>query len=209
MIRPSLLRGLYAITDRQLATNGQLADQVALALAGGARMIQYRDKGTDRERRHREASTLLQLCRRAQIPLIINDDLDLACRIGADGIHLGRDDPDPVAARARLGADAIIGVSCYNQLQLARQAQDAGADYVAFGRFFPSRSKPDAVSADTRLLQEARRQLSIPMVAIGGITPENGGPLVAAGADMLAVIQGIFAQPDIRAACQRFLPLFD
>jgi len=209
MIYLNQLRGLYAITDRQLATGLPLADQVALALAGGARVIQYRDKETEPERRQQEASRLLQLCRQAQRPLIINDDLELAHQIGADGIHLGRDDPNPATARARLGADAIIGVSCYNRLPLALQAQDAGADYVAFGRFFPSRSKPDAVPADPVLLREARRQLSIPIVAIGGITPENGGPLVAAGADMLAVIQGIFGQPDIRAACQRFLPLFD
>lgn len=209
MILPDLLHGLYAITDRRLATGLQLADQVARALAGGARVIQYRDKGADQERRRREATALLRLCRQAGVPLIINDDLELAYQIGADGIHLGRDDPDPAAARARLGADALIGISCYNRLPLARQAQDAGADYIAFGRFFPSSSKPDAVPADPALLQEARRQLSIPIVAIGGITPENGGPLVAAGADMLAVIQGIFGQPDIQTACQRFLPLFD
>ena len=203
------LQGLYAITDRRLAATGSLTDQVALALAGGVRMVQYRDKGSDPERRRREASALLQLCRRAGVPLIINDDLDLAWEIGADGVHLGRDDPDPAIARERLGAGAIIGISCYNRLPAARQAQAGGADYVAFGRFFPSHSKPQAVPADAGLLRAARRELSIPIVAIGGITPENGGPLVAAGAHMLAVIHGIFGQPDIRAACQRFLPLFD
>lgn len=202
------LYGLYAITDPRLAA-GDLAGQVAQALEGGARVIQYRDKASDHERRLQEAGTLLRLCRQAGVPLIINDDLPLALRIGADGVHLGRDDPALETARALLGPDAIIGVSCYDRLALARRAQEDGADYVAFGRFFPSQSKPEAVQADIGLLRQARRELTLPVVAIGGITPENGGPLVAAGARMLAVIQGIFGQPDVAAACRRFQPLFE
>ncbi len=202
-----ILRGLYAITDAGLA-GGDPAGQVALALAGGARAVQYRDKGGDGARREREARALLALCRDAGVPLIVNDDLDLAVRIGADGVHLGRDDPALERARALLGPDALIGVSCYDRLELAREATAAGADYVAFGRFFPSRSKPEAVPANLDLLRRARRELVLPIVAIGGITPENGGPLVAAGADMLAVIHGVFGQPDVTAACRRFQPLF-
>ncbi|HEB95880.1 MAG TPA: thiamine phosphate synthase [Sedimenticola thiotaurini] len=201
------LRGLYAITDPGLAA-GDLAGRVESALLGGARAIQYRDKGDDGERRRHEARTLQALCRRFRVPLIVNDDLELARLIGADGVHLGRDDPDPARARALLGPDAVIGVSCYDRLELARAAAAAGADYVAFGRFFPSRSKPEAVPATADLLHRARDELSLPLVAIGGITPENGGPLVAAGASMLAVIHGVFGQPDVRAACQRFQPLF-
>jgi thiamine-phosphate pyrophosphorylase len=203
------LKGLYAITDRALADEGGVLHQAEQALAGGARLIQYRDKGEDQARRLQEARSLLQLCRRYSVPLIINDDLELAAAVGADGIHLGKDDPEISPARERLGPEAVIGVSCYNRLDLATSAQARGADYVAFGRFFSSNTKPLAVQADVRLLREARPLLQIPVVAIGGITPENGGPLVAAGADMLAVIHGLFGQSDIRAACERFTTLFE
>jgi thiamine-phosphate pyrophosphorylase len=203
------LAGLYAITDRQLAGDGGLLHQAEQALEGGARLIQYRDKGGSRERRLQEARSLLQLCRAHSVPLIVNDDLDLAAAVTADGVHLGRDDPAISLARERLGPAAIIGVSCYNRLGLALEAQERGADYVAFGRFFSSNTKPLAVQADVQLLQKARPLLRIPIVAIGGITPENGGPLLAAGADMLAVIHGLFGQPDIRAACDSFNTLFE
>jgi thiamine-phosphate pyrophosphorylase len=203
------LKGLYAITDSRLAVDEDVPRQVEQALAGGARLIQYRDKGEDRERRLQEARSLLQLCRAYSAPLIINDDLELAAAVGADGVHLGKDDPAIFLARERLGPEAVIGVSCYNDLGLALEAQAQGADYVAFGRFFSSNTKPLAVQADVQLLRRARPLLQIPIVAIGGITPENGGPLVAAGADMLAVIHGLFGQPDIRAACQRFITLFE
>jgi thiamine-phosphate pyrophosphorylase len=203
------LKGLYAITDRQLAGDQGVFDQAEQALAGGARLIQYRDKGGDRERRLQEARSLLRLCRTYSAALIINDDLELAAELGADGVHLGKEDPAISLARERLGPEAIIGISCYNRLDLAAEAQEQGADYVAFGRFFSSNTKPLAVQADLLLLRRARSLLRIPIVAIGGITPENGGPLVAAGADMLAVIHGLFGQPDIRAACQRFNKLFE
>ncbi len=202
-------KGLYAITDRELASGEGIIRQVEQALAGGVRAVQYRDKGTDRERRRQEARALLELCRSRCVPLIINDDPELAAAIGADGVHLGKGDAGILQAREILGPQALIGVSCYNHLDLALAAEAQGADYVAFGRFFSSSTKPDAVQADLALLREARPLLHIPIVAIGGITPENGGPLVAAGADMLAVIHGLFGQPDIRAACERFNTLFE
>jgi len=185
-----------------------LIEQVEQAIAGGARLIQYRNKGGAPAERLRTARSLLAVCRAAAVPLIVNDDLDLAARIGADGIHLGRDDPDPREARSRLGPEAIIGVSCYDRLQRALQAQAIGADYVAFGRFFPSATKPLAVQATPELLRQARRYLAIPLVAIGGITPENGALTIAAGADMLAAVDAVFGQSDIRAAAAAFDALF-
>ena len=142
------------------------------------------------------------------MPFLINDDIHLAATIEAAGVHLGRDDADTVTARAALGPHAIIGVSCYNELARAQAAQDAGADYVAFGRFFPSRTKPQALEAAPELLRAARGALKIPVVAIGGITPENGGVLIEAGADALAVIEGVFGLADVRAAAARYAALF-
>ena len=199
------LTGLYAITN---SSQGQFAHKVALAIEGGARIIQYRDKSTDQSRRTANALELLELCRRHHAIFIINDDVDLAVAIGADGVHLGQDDQEIQSARSRLGDSAIIGISCYNQLELAISAQNAGADYVAFGRFFPSNTKPQAIQAEIELLSEAKRTLRLPIVAIGGITPENGAPLIDAGADMLAVIQGLFGQQDIRTAAEQFHKLF-
>lgn len=201
-------RGLYAITDASLAGDA-LAEQVEAAIAGGAQVIQYRDKGDDARRREAEARALLAVCKRHGVPLLINDDLTLAARIGAQGVHIGRDDGTLADARARLGTDAIIGVSCYNRLELAQEAAAEGADYVAFGRFFPSATKPGAVQASSEVLIAARRELSCPLVAIGGITAENGRPLIEAGADMLAVIRGVFAAPDITAAARRIAQLFN
>jgi thiamine-phosphate pyrophosphorylase len=199
------LSGLYAITD---SSQEQLTHEVELALMGGARIIQYRDKSSDRQKRLAQTEKLLDLCRKLSAYLIINDDVELANTIGADGVHLGQDDLDITRARAELGDQAIIGISCYNSLDLAIAAQKAGADYVAFGRFFPSSSKPQAVKAEIELLHEAKSKLQLPIVAIGGITSENGSALLAAGADMLAVIQGVFGQQDIRAAAEQFQKLF-
>jgi thiamine-phosphate pyrophosphorylase len=140
--------------------------------------------------------------------LLVNDDVELAAAVEADGVHLGRDDPAIERARARLGKSALIGVSCYNQLARALDAETRGADYVAFGSFFPSPTKPGAVRASLDLLQEARARLRVPIVAIGGITPENGASLIAAGADLLAVIDGVFNRTDIRAAAARYTQLF-
>jgi thiamine-phosphate pyrophosphorylase len=208
MDKRDALHGLYAITDPLLCPDETLPAQVELALEGGCRLIQFRDKRPDRALRRSLAERLLASCRRHQALLIINDDVQLCREIGAHGVHLGKDDPDPTAARSHLGDAAIIGVSCYNRLDLARRAAEQCVDYVAFGRFFPSRSKPNAVQAEPELLRQARAAIDLPLVAIGGITPENGAPLIAAGADMLAVIHGIFGQPDVRTASQRLCELF-
>lgn len=202
------LRGLYAITPAATISTICLESRVKQAIAGGARLIQFRDKSQDSENRLRAAQALLAVCRAASVPLVINDDLDLAARIGADGVHLGREDSDPRDARRRLGQRAIIGVSCYNQLERGIQAEEIGADYAAFGRFFPSGTKPRAVQANPDLLRSAAARLTIPLVAIGGITPQNCTSLISAGADMLAVVDAVFGQSDIRAAAAAFTRLF-
>lgn len=200
------IRGLYAIADTAVLAGRDIGQSVEQALLGGARIIQYRDKSTDQGRRRREAEVLARLCKRFSAILIINDDPQLAADVGA-GVHLGRDDPDIAAARALLG-NAIVGVSCYNRLERALEAAAAGADYVAFGRFHVSGTKPEAVQADADLLRAAHATLAIPIVAIGGITADNAGPLIEAGASAVAVIGDIFQADDIRAACERYRPLF-
>ncbi len=203
------IRGLYAIADSTYLNTETFVPAVRAALAGGARLLQYRDKTSSSAARKHLARELHALCRDHGVPFLINDDIALAAGVGADGVHLGRDDPEIGQARTVLGRRALIGVSCYNELERARAAQSAGADYVAFGRFFPSRTKPQAVAAAVELLHTARAELTIPIVAIGGITPENGKALIRAGADALAVIEGIFGQPDIRAAAERYAKLFN
>lgn len=203
------IAGLYAIADSNYLSPQDFVTAAEATVAGGARVLQYRDKHSTPTQRLTIAQALNDLCRRYAVPFIINDDVELAARVGAAGVHLGRDDTDIAAARAALGKDAIIGLSCYNQLERARAAQVAGADYVAFGRFFSSNTKPQAVPATLDLLRTARAELKIPIVAIGGITPENGGSLIEAGADALAVIEGIFNQANIRIAAERYSGLFE
>lgn len=187
--------GLYAVTDTAMLPGENLFTAVAAAIRGGAVIVQYRDKtGTDDERLY-QAGKLQALCHEAGVPLLINDDTDLALQVGAAGVHLGQEDTDLAEARRRLGDRAIIGATCHGDLDLARKAVAASADYVAFGRFFASGTKPDAVTADTRVLTEAR-SLKVPLVAIGGITTENGADLVRAGADCLAVVGDLFGAPD-------------
>jgi thiamine-phosphate pyrophosphorylase len=199
--------GLYVITGAEKRTHDQIVAAVAAAIKGGARVVQYRDKQTGSPKQRLSlARRLLSVCRTAHVPLIINDDIDLAARAGADGVHLGKEDSAIEEARKSLGSEATIGVSCYASPARACRAQAQGATYVAFGRFFPSRSKPHATPADPALLQEAR--LRIPIVAIGGITPENGGELLAAGANLLAVIESVSAAPDPEQAAFAFRPLF-
>ncbi len=209
MTNKAIRRGLYALTDAGLIGEERLIPAVASAIDGGAVMVQYRDKSGDAAKCLWEAQDLRHLCRALRTPLIINDDVALAREVGADGVHLGRDDADIAAARAVLGPEAIIGVSCYNSLELAVAAEQAGADYVAFGSFFSSGIKPDAVRATPELLRQAKAQLRLPVVAIGGITADNGAQLVAAGADLLAVISDVFGQADIRAAARRITELFE
>ena len=201
-------QGLYAITDALLIPDHYLLDTVEQALLGGARMIQYRDKSADAARRLAQAQRLNEVCQRYHVPLIINDDVELAAEVGAAGVHIGKDDPAFATARARLGENALIGVSCYNRLDLALQAEQAGADHVAFGAFFPSPTKPTEIRASIALLREARAALRIPIVAIGGITPDNAPLLLDAGADALAIVSGVFGQPGIRAAAARYTNLF-
>jgi len=206
-VRPQLA-GLYAIADTQYLDDARLLPAVGEAIAGGARVIQYRDKKHVAADRTRQASELASLCRQHGALFIINDDVELTQRVQAAGVHLGREDASLAQARAQLGPQAIIGVSCYNDLARAERAQAGGADYVAFGSFFPSRTKPQAVRAGLELLCEAKQKLHIPVVAIGGITPENGAHLLAAGADALAVIEGVFGQADVRAAAECYAKLF-
>ncbi|MBS0581993.1 MAG: thiamine phosphate synthase [Proteobacteria bacterium] len=197
-------RGLYAISD---GPRPDLLAAVKAALRGGAVLLQYRDKTADSARRAFEARALRELCARHEVPFIVNDDVELALAAGADGVHLGEDDGDIAAARARLGSGAIIGASCYDSRARARELAAAGADYLAFGAFFPSSTKPDARRATPDLLRAAK-PLGLPLVAIGGITPDNAQPLVEAGADFLAVISGVFAQADPEAAARRYAALY-
>jgi thiamine-phosphate pyrophosphorylase len=204
---PDFPGGLYALTP-ETADTEQLLTQVEAALTGGVAAVQYRDKSGDVARRHEQASELVALCRQFGVPLIINDDLRLADLCDAAGVHLGRDDGSLREARIILGKGKLIGASCYQELARAQAAQDAGADYVAFGSFFPSPTKPAAARADVPLLHEAARTLRLPIVAIGGITVANAPPLLDAGADSLAVLSALFDAPDIRAAAHAFNRLF-
>lgn len=199
-------RGLYAITPDWTDTARLLAATESI-LAGGAVLLQYRNKLADAALAHAQASALLGLCHRYEVPLLINDDVALAAAIGADGAHIGRDDGELAAARARLGAQAIIGVSCYADLDRARDAAMGGANYVAFGAMFASPTKPHAPPAPMSLLGAART-LGKPIACIGGITADNAGTLVAAGADLLAVISDLYeaAEPHERAAA--YMALF-
>jgi thiamine-phosphate pyrophosphorylase len=199
---------LYAITDSQLLPGDTLFTGVAAALKGGCKLVQYRDKSTDIARRQFEAKTLLTLCNQYQAQLIVNDDVSLAKEIGAHGIHLGQDDISPVAARIILGNQAIIGVTCHDSLDLARKAIKDSANYIAFGRFFPSSTKPDARPATIALINEARTAFSnTPIVVIGGITLDNGKQLLDAGADMLAVCHSLFSANDIATQARKFIEL--
>jgi thiamine-phosphate pyrophosphorylase len=201
------VRGLYAVTPDE-PDIGSLTRKVRKALAGGARILQYRNKSANAAVRREQGTALLALCREARIPFVINDDLDLARAIGADGLHLGRD-VSIAAARAQLGEDKLLGVSCYDTLELALAAREAGADYVAFGSAFPSSTKPEATHAPLSLYREARARLDFPIVAIGGITTENARKVLEAGADAVAVISALFDSPDIEAAARTFSRLFD
>jgi thiamine-phosphate pyrophosphorylase len=207
-MNPTAIAGLYAIADTRVLDDARLVLSVSEAIAGGARVVQYRDKSADEESRRRQAQALSDLCRAHGTMFVVNDDVELAAEVTADGVHLGRDDVSIVQARAQLGRTAVIGISCYNDLPRALDAQAQGADYVAFGSFFASRTKPQAVRAPVELLRQARTALALPIVAIGGITPENGAHLLAAGADALAVIDGVFGQANARAAANRYAMLF-
>ena len=198
-------RGLYLVTP-DTADTAQLVARVEPVLAQAA-WLQYRNKAADPGLRREQAQALLPLCRDRGVPLIVNDDPALAAAIGADGVHLGEDDGDVAAARVLLGAEAIIGVSCYDSPDRARDAAQAGADYIAFGAFFPSSTKPNARRATTALLRDSAA-LGLQRVAIGGITPDNAPALIAAGADLVAVVAGVFEAADPIAAARAYRNLF-
>ena len=201
-----MIKGLYAITPDEPDT-AELMRKVRLALLGGARVLQYRNKAADKAVRLEQARALRELTHEFVVPLIINDDVMLAQRVAADGVHLGGSDGNLADARAVLGSGKLIGMSCYNRLALAHEAVRQGADYVAFGSFFASTVKPDAVAAVPDLLRQARREIAVPLVAIGGITVDNGALLLEAGADALAVISAVFGAKDIRSAARQFANL--
>lgn len=202
--REHALRGLYLITPDTADSEALLAG-VRSALAGRPALLQYRSKQADVARRREQAAAIAVLCREAAVPFIVNDSLELALAVGADGVHLGRDDGDLRAARAALGPERILGVTCYNEWARAEEGAAAGADYVAFGALFASPTKPAAVHAPLELLTRARRELKLPIAAIGGITLDNAPQAIKAGADLLAVISDVFDDPDPggRAAAYR------
>ena len=210
MNKLTALNGIYLITDRQLSLARQMPieNMVQQAIEGGVRLIQYRNKQSSLSTKKYEAAIVAKLCRAHNVTFLVNDDIDIALAVDADGVHIGQDDTSLTKARALLGPDKIIGVSCYNSFDLAKQAQTDGADYVAFGRFYPSRSKPNASPATIDTLQKACQQLDMPICAIGGITPLNAPNLLNNGAHMLAVIHSILASPNIRRAAQEFTDLF-
>lgn len=202
------LRGLYAITP-DLADGTRLLADVEAALAGGCRIVQYRDKLSVMPERVARAQALRGLTRRFSATLLINDDLALATLIQADGVHLGKDDGNLAAARAMLGPEKILGASCYADFAAASAASRAGADYVAFGVVYLSLTKPEAVTAPIQLFTQAKAELAAATCAIGGITSDNALPLIAAGADLLAVITDLFSAPDISARATAYQRLFE
>ena len=202
------IAGLYAITP-DLADTDDLLYRVRAALAGGARVVQYRNKAADAQLRLTQARALQALCAARGVPLIINDHLDIAVAVDAAGLHLGGDDGDIAAARAKLGPGKRLGASCYDRLELAVAALAAGADHVAFGSFFASSVKPDAVRPPLDLVTRAKKRFAVPVVGIGGITPGNAPQLIRAGISAVAVISAVFAAPDIEAAAREFQSLFE
>lgn len=201
------LRGLYLVTPDWTDTH-RLEAAVADALKGRPALLQYRNKVAEPATRREQATRLLALCRAAGVPMIVNDSLELALAVGADGLHIGRDDGDPAAIRAALGGERLLGVSCYADLSRGKAAQEMGADYVAFGALFPSPTKPAAERAPLALLRRARVELDCTVAGIGGVTLSNAAEAVAAGADLLAVISDVFSASDPAARCAAYRPLF-
>ncbi|WP_415890139.1 thiamine phosphate synthase [Neptuniibacter sp. SY11_33] len=203
------LQGLYGITDSDLMPDTEtMLRKVEQSIKGGAKIIQYRDKSSDLKKRVEQASALNLICKKNNIPLIINDDAGLAAGIGAAGVHLGQSDGAIEEAREMLGEEAIIGVTCHDSLELALKAQQAGASYLAFGAFFPSKTKPNAKPAPLSLVKDVKDKVNLPIVAIGGISVDNADQIVTAGADMVAVIHALYANKKVTAAAKQFHQLF-
>ena len=199
--------GLYAVTPES-ADSVTLVDKVVAALRGGAQVVQFRSKSADDSLRHLQAAQIGRACRAHNALFIVNDSVELAREVGADGVHLGKADGDVVAARAVLGRGKLIGVSCYDDIVRGRDAQLQGADYVAFGSFYPSATKPMAPRAGSDLLRIAASEISLPIVAIGGINEDNAAGLIAAGANAIAVVSALFDAPDVEAQARLFTRLF-
>lgn len=203
------IRGLYAITAVETGSDFSLEEQVRAAIHGGAAVVQYRDKLSDSRQRHANAMLLRECCLASGTVLIINDDPELACEVDADGVHIGSNDGDPRCVREQIGPARLLGVSCYDSLQRALEAEAAGADYVAFGSIFPSPTKPNAPRATLQLLAEAVARLQVPVVAIGGITEDNARSVVETGVDSIAVVSGLFGSENIELTARRLSGLFD
>ena len=201
------IAGLYAITP-DIENTALLLAKVEAALQGGASVLQYRNKLASHKLKTQQARALLPLCRQYNVPLVINDSVKLCLTLDADGVHLGADDGNLDEVRARIGNDKILGASCYNRFDLALNAQQAGADYVAFGACFSSSTKPNAVVASLDLFQQAQAQLAVPSVAIGGITQTNASQVIQAGASAIAVINALFAVDDVKSQATQFKQLF-
>lgn len=206
-VKPWSLRGLYIVTPDWDDT-GKLVEATEQAIRGGARLVQYRHKTAAADLRKEQASALLQVCRRHGTPFIINDHVDLCMELDAEGIHVGGTDASVADVRARVGKDKIVGASCYGTLQLARDAYAAGATYVAFGGFYPSRVKKYDFRTAPEIVAESKKEIPLPVVVIGGMTQENCLPLIAQGTDMVAAISSVYMTDDPEAAARRFAELF-
>ena len=202
-----MIKGLYAITP-DMADTYLLLQKVEAALQGGISMLQYRNKAANHKLQTQQARAILPMCRQYNVPLIINDSVKLCLTLDADGVHLGADDGNLAEVRSRIGKDKILGASCYNRFDLALQAQQAGASYLAFGACFASSTKPNAPVAALDLFTRAKTELTIPTVAIGGITLANAPQVLQAGASAIAVINAIFGADDVKTTAQQFSALF-
>ncbi|MCX7181450.1 MAG: thiamine phosphate synthase [Candidatus Methylopumilus sp.] len=202
-----IIKGLYAITP-DMADLNTLIHKTQLVIEGGAFMVQYRSKIQDRAVKIQQCAAILRLCREYGVPCIVNDDVEMCRILEADGVHLGENDDNIAEVRRILGEDAIIGSSCYDQLNRAKQAQEEGASYVAFGAVFPTPTKPNAPRATLALLREAKSEIQIPIVAIGGITVNNAHDVIEAGVDAIAVITSLFEAKTIKETAETFLKMF-
>jgi len=202
-----IIKGLYAITPDSADLN-TLIQKTKSAIEGGAFMVQYRSKIQDRDVKMQQCAAILRLCREYEIPCIVNDDVEMCRVLEADGVHLGEKDDNIAEVRHILGEDAIIGSSCYDQLDRAKSAQKEGASYVAFGAMFPTSTKPNAPRATLALLKEAKREIQIPIVAIGGITVNNAHDVIKTGIDAIAVINSLYEAKSIKETAETFAKMF-
>jgi len=202
-----IIKGLYAITPDSADLN-TLIQKTKSAIEGGAFMVQYRSKIQDRDVKMQQCAAILRLCREHNVPCIVNDDVEMCRTLKADGVHLGEEDDNIAEVRHILGEDAIIGSSCYDQLDRAKSAQKEGASYVAFGAMFPTSTKPNAPRATLALLKEAKREIQIPIVAIGGITVNNAHDVIKTGIDAIAVITSLYEAKSIKETAETFAKMF-